>query len=65
MYWKWSRAKIINGALSGGDGTITSATGYANEVAVSESREIARVVYLGQITRIGSGRARKLKMDRS
>ena len=57
MYWKWSRAKIINGALSGGDGIRACPTGYANEVADSESREIARVAYLGPITYIGSDRA--------
>ena len=39
--------------------------GRANEVAVSESREIALVAYLGQITSIGSGRAVKLKKELS
>ena len=46
----------INGALSGGDGIIACGYGRANEVADSESREIARVAYLGRITNIGSGR---------
>ena len=59
MYWKWSNAKIINGALSGGDGITAGGNGRANEVAVSESREITRVAYLGQITCIRRGRARK------
>ena len=35
------------------------------KVAVSESREIARVAYLGQITNVGNGRARKLLKERS
>ena len=52
--------KIINGALSRGDGIVDCVKRRENEVAVSESREIARVAYLGQITCIGSGRARKL-----
>ena len=60
MHSKRSRAKIIIGPPSGGDGIIACGNGRANEVAVSESREIAHVAYLGQITFIGSGRARKL-----
>ena len=32
---------------------------------VSESQEVVRVAYLGQITNIGSGRVRKLLKDRS
>ena len=35
------------------------------KVAVSKSREIARVAYLRQITMIGSGCARKLEKERS
>ena len=41
-------------------GILACAIGHAKEVATSESREIARVVYLGQITNIGSGHVRKL-----
>ena len=41
-------------------GIIACAIARAKKFAVSESREIARVVYLGQITNIESGRARKL-----
>ena len=37
----------------------------AKKVAISKSREIVRVVYLDQITIIGSGRARKLENERS
>ena len=59
-YWKRSRAKSWKGALSGGVGILACANGHAKEVAFSESREIARVAYLGQITNIGSGRVRKL-----
>ena len=59
-YWKWSRAKIIKGALQGGAAILASANKRAKEVAVSESPEIARVAYLGEITNIGSGCARKL-----
>ena len=55
-----SRTKIIKGALSGGGGILACVNGHANEVADSESREIARVAYLGQITNIGSGCAQKL-----
>ena len=51
---------MINGGLSGVDGISAGGNGRANEVADSESREIARVAYFGQITYIGSGRARKL-----
>ena len=65
MYWNHSHAKIINGELYGGHGIVARTKGCANQVALSESREIARVAYLGQITYIESGRARKLKMDRS
>ena len=46
-YWKRSLAKIIKGALLGGDGILACVNGRANEVAVSESREIVRVAYLG------------------
>ena len=59
-YWKRSRTKIVNGTLPGGDGILACVNGRANVVAVSESREIVRVAYLGQITSIGSGRAQKL-----
>ena len=37
----------------------------AKMVAVSESREIARVAYLGKIINIGSDRARKLEEESS
>ena len=60
MYWKRSRAKIINGALPGGDGVLACTNERVNEIVVTESREIARVAYLDQITSVGSGRARKL-----
>ena len=43
--WMQSRNKIINGALPGGDGILACVNGRANEVAVSESREIALVAY--------------------
>ena len=59
-YWMRSRSKIIKGALLGGDGISVCVNGSANEVAVSQSREIAWVAYLGQIMSIGSGRALKL-----
>ena len=36
-------------------GILARAMGCAKNVAISESREIARVAYLGQITNIGSG----------
>ena len=39
---------------------IACAISYSKKDAVSESREIAEVAYLGQINNIGSGRARKL-----
>ena len=42
-----SRSKIIKGALPGGDGILACVNGRANVVAVSESREIVRVAYLG------------------
>ena len=38
---------------------------HMKKVIVSELREIARVAYLGQITNIGSGRARKLLIERT
>ena len=59
-YWKRSRTKIIKGALPGGDGILACANGRANEVAVSESHEIATVAYLGQITSIANSPALKL-----
>ena len=37
-------------------GILACAIGRTKEVAFSESREIARVAYLGQITIIGNGR---------
>ena len=37
--------------------------GCAKNVVISESREITRVVYLGQITIIGSSGARKLLQE--
>ena len=40
---------------------LACAIAQAKNVASSESREIARVAYLGQITNIGSGRTRKFK----
>ena len=55
-----SRTEIIKGALPGGDGILACVDGRANVVAVSESREIALVAYLGQIMSIGCGRALKL-----
>ena len=59
-YWKPSRTKITKVALPIRDGIFVCVNGRANEVAVSESHEIARVAYLGEITNIGSGRAQKL-----
>ena len=59
-YWMRSRTKIIKGALPGGDGILACVNGRANVVAVSESREIAPVAYLGQITCIARGPAIKL-----
>ena len=59
-YWMRSLTKIIKGALPGGDGILACVNGHANEVAVSESRQIALVAYLGQIMSIGCGRALKL-----
>ena len=41
-------------------GILACSIGRAKEVAVSESHEIARVAYLGQITSIGRSRAQKL-----
>ena len=41
------------------------AINYTKKVAVTKSREIARVAYLGQITNIGSYCARKLIKERS
>ena len=46
-------------------GILACAIGHAKKVAVSESREIAPVAYLGQITNIGSGRVGKLCKKRS
>ena len=45
--------------------TLACAISYSKKVAVSESREIARVAYLGQITNIESDRGGKLEMERS
>ena len=59
-YWMRSRTKIINGALPEGDGILACVNGRANEVAVSESREIAWVAYLGQTMSIGCSCALKL-----
>ena len=39
--------------------------GRAKNVVLSEPCEIAQVAYFGQITNVGSGRARKLQKDRS
>ena len=47
-----SRTEIIKGALQGGDGILACVNGRANVVAVSESRDITRVAYLGQIKSI-------------
>ena len=58
--WIRSRTEIINGALLGGDGILACVNGSANEVAVSETREIAWVAYSGQIMCVGCGRALKL-----
>ena len=44
-YWMRSCTKIIKGALPGGDGILACPKGRANEVAVSESREIVLVAY--------------------
>ena len=44
---------------------LASKIGCAKKVAVSESREIVRVAYLGQITNIGSGRGGKLEKELS
>ena len=55
-----SHTKIIKGGLPGGDGLLACENGRANEVAVSESREIATVAYLGQITSIANNPALKL-----
>ena len=46
-------------------GKLACAIGRAKKVAVSKSREIGRVAYLGLIMNIGSGRARKFKKERS
>ena len=40
-YRKRSHAKFIKGELPGGDGILACVNGRANEVAVSESHEIA------------------------
>ena len=55
-----SRTKVIKGGLPGGDGLLAFVNGRANEVAVLESREIAPVAYLVQITSIASGATLKL-----
>ena len=59
-YCKPSRTKIIKVALPIRDGIFVCVNGRADEVSVSESREIGRVAYFGQIKDIGSGRTRKL-----
>ena len=41
------------------------AIAHAKKVAVSESREILQVAYLGQITIIGNGCVRNLSMERT
>ena len=51
-YWKWLHAILACAIVR------------AKKVAVSESREIARVAYLAQITNIGSGRGRKFYKER-
>ena len=55
----------MKGALPAGDGILASAIVREKEVAFSESREIARVEYLGQITTIGRGCEQKLEKVRS
>ena len=59
-YWMQLRTKIIKGAHLGGNGILACVNGSANEVAVSQSREIAWVAYLGQTMSIGYSRALKL-----
>ena len=46
-------------------GILAYAISYSKKGAVSESREIVRVAYLGKIMNIGSSRTRKLKKERS
>ena len=46
-------------------GILVCAIGRVKKVAVSESRGIVRVAYLGQIMNIGIGRARKLYKEHS
>ena len=46
-------------------GIISCAVARAKKVALLESREIALVASLGQITNIGSSRVRKLQKERS
>ena len=41
-------------------GILACARSYRKKVAVSDSREIARIAYLGKITNIGSSHTRKL-----
>ena len=43
----------------GSAGIVARVIGRAKKFVVSESRKIAQVAYLGQITSIGKGRARK------
>ena len=57
--WMRSRTKIINEALPAGDGILACVNGCANEVAVSELREIEWVAYFGQIMSIRCSRALK------
>ena len=59
-YWNRSCAKIVKGALPKRAGILACVIGHAKKVALSESREIARVAYFGKITNIGSGPARKI-----
>ena len=42
---------------------LASVISYSKKVTVSESREIARVAYLGKITIIGCGRMENYKMS--
>ena len=64
-YWKRSCMKIIKGVPPGLAGILACAISYSKKVAVSKSREIAWVAYLGQITNIRNGRTWKLLKERS
>ena len=59
-YWKRSWAKNYLKKGTGWAGILASAIARAKKVIVSNSWEIARVAYFGQITIIRSGRTRKL-----